>query len=353
MNILDKLLLLMFQQNAESIYFIEGIPPFMKFKDGKLQNIIDETLDKDQIDELLKIFLTDKDKIELKKIGYWLGNYTTSNGLTFRGICFYQKNRLSIVFSPAIIESYTFEQLDIPSLFVDALNKNKGLVLISGPRKSGKTTIFNTSIEYILNNRNVVVATVEDFIEKEFSNSKGIIYQFLVGKDYANIREVLNIIKRVKPDVVAIQEIINYDYLTLALDLSLSGLLVISTINADGVVSTFEKISGMAGDQKDNVFRYLSMVLEVLISGNLFETNENNLKYIYDFYFNDIELAKILAKADIMEVYFKMVEKREKGFRVQEHTLRALVKKGLIKEEEAVLKAARPSEFKKLLAAPF
>ncbi|MGB9638078.1 MAG: ATPase, T2SS/T4P/T4SS family [bacterium] len=353
MNILDKLLMIMFQQNAESIFFIEELPPFIKFKDGKLQNLVDEKIEKEQIEELLKIFLTDRDRIELKKWGYWLGNYTTSNNLTFKGICFYQKNKLTIIFYPAVIESYNIEELELPSIFIEALNKNKGLIIISGPRKSGKTTIFNSSVEYILNNRYLTVATVEDFIEKEFSNSKGIVYQFLVGKDYADIKEVLNIIRRVKPDVVAIQEIVNYDYLSLALDLSLSGLLVICTLNADGIISTFEKIAGMAGDQKDNVFRYLSMVLEVLISGNLFYTTENNLKYVYDFYFNDVEFTKNIAKGDITEVYLKMVERRDKGFRVQEHTLKALVKKGLIKEEEALLKAARPNELKKLLNSPF
>jgi len=353
MNILDKLLMIMFQQSAESIFFIEGSEPFMKYKDGKLQNLVDEKLDKEQIEELIKIFLTDKDRIELKKVGYWLGNYTTPNNLTFKGICFYQKGKLSVVFYPAIVESYSIEDLDLPSIFIDALNKNKGLIIVSGPRKSGKTTIFNSSIEYILNNRSIILATVEDFIEKEFINSKGIVYQFLVGKDYTNLKEVLNIIRRVKPDVVAIQEIVNYDYLSLALDLALSGLLVICTLNADGIISAFEKIGGMAGDQKENVFRYLSMVLEILISGNLFETTENNLKYVYDFYFNDIEFLKNIAKGDITEVYLKMVERREKGFRVQEYTLKALIKKGLIKEEEAILKAARPNELKKVLSAPF
>lgn len=353
MNILDKLLILMFQQNAESIFFIEDLPPFIKYKDGKIQNLVDEKLDKEQIEELIKIFLTDKDRIELKKVGYWLGNYTTSNNLTFKGICFYQKNKLSIVFYPAIIESYSINELDLPEIFIETLNKNKGLIIISGPRKSGKTTIFNASIEYILNNINITLATVEDFIEKEFNNSRGIVYQFIVGKDYSNIKEVLNIIRRVKPDVVAIQEIVNYDYLSLALDLSLSGLLVICTLNADGIISAFEKMAGMAGDQKDNVFRYLSMVLEILISGNLFNTTENTLKYVYDFYFNDVEFTKNIAKGDITEVYLKMIERREKGFRVQEHTLKALIKKGLIKEEEALLKASRPNELKKILAAPF
>ncbi|MCS6955193.1 MAG: ATPase, T2SS/T4P/T4SS family, partial [Candidatus Calescibacterium sp.] len=241
----------------------------------------------------------------------------------------------------------------LPPQYVDALNKNKGLIIIAGPKKSGKTTIFNSSIEYILENRAVLLATVEDFIEKEFYKSKGIVYQFVVGKDYSTVRDVLSIIRRLKPDVVAIQEIINYEYLEIALDLSLSGLLVICTINADGIISVFEKISGMSGDQKQNVFRYLSMVLETVISGNLFTTTDGNLKYVYDFYFNDPEFVKFLSQGDINEVYLRMVEKREKGYRVQEYTLKALVKKGLIKEEEALLKASRGNDFKRILASPY
>jgi twitching motility protein PilT len=194
---------------------------------------------------------------------------------------------------------------------------------------------------------------MEDFIEKEFTNSKGIVYQFVIGRDYSTIKDVVNITRRIKPDVVAIQEIINYDYLEVALDLTLSGILVICTINADGIVSILEKISGMAGDKKDNIFKYLSMVVEVIISGNLFNTTDGEVKYIYDFYFNDPEFTKFFAKSDINEIYLRMVERREKGYRVQEYTLKGLVKKGTITQEEALLKASRVNDFKRILAAPF
>ncbi|MCS7243210.1 MAG: ATPase, T2SS/T4P/T4SS family [Candidatus Calescibacterium sp.] len=353
MNILDKILTMVFQQNAESLFLIEDVPPFLKYKDQRTKNIIDDKIDREKIDEILKIFINEKERLELRKNGYWVGNYTTSTGLPFRAIVFYQKSKLAVIFFPSTVESIKLESLELPPQYVDALNKNKGLIIIAGPKKSGKTTIFNSSIEYILENRDVLLATVEDFIEKEFYKSRGIVYQFVVGKDYSTIRDVLSVIRRLKPDVVAIQEIINYEYLEIALDLSLSGLLVICTINADGIISVFEKISGMSGDQKQNVFRYLSMVLEIVISGNLFTTTDGNLKYVYDFYFNDPEFVKFLSQADINEVYLRMVEKREKGYRVQEYTLRALVKKGLIKEEEALLKASRVNDFKRILASPY
>jgi len=353
MNILDKILTLAFQQNAEALYFTENVPPFLRFKDLSIRNIIDEKMERDKIEEILKIFLNERDRLELKKNGYWIGNYTTSNNLPFRAIVFYQKGNISIIFLPVSLSSMKLSDLELPEQYVEALNKNKGLIIIGGPKRSGKTTIFNASIEYILENRSVTVSTMEDFIEKEFTNSKGIVYQFVIGRDYSTIKDVVNITRRIKPDVVAIQEIINYDYLEVALDLTLSGILVICTINADGIVSILEKISGMAGDKKDNIFKYLSMVVEIIISGNLFNTTDGEVKYIYDFYFNDPEFTKFFAKSDINEIYLKMVERREKGYRVQEYTLKGLVKKGTITQEEALLKASRVNDFKRILAAPF
>jgi len=353
MNILDKILTLAFQQNAEALYFTENLPPFLKFKDQSIRNIIDEKLEKEKLEEILRIFITERERLDLKKNGYWLGNYTTSNGLPFRALVFYQKGNISVIFLPVSVESVKLESLELPPQYIEALNKNKGLIIIGGPKKSGKTTIFNASIEYILSNRNVTVATIEDFIEKEFTNSKGIIYQFIVGKDYPTVKDVTNIVRRIKPDIVAIQEIINYDYLEIALDLTLSGILVICTINADGIVSILEKIAGMAGDKKDNVFKYLSMVIEIIISGNLFVTTDGEIKYIYDFYFNDPEFTKAFSNADINEIYLKMIERREKGYRIQEYTLKALVKKGTISQEEALLKVSRINDFKRILAAPF
>lgn len=353
MNILDKLLTLVFQQNADNLFLMEDELPFLKYKDNRTQNIIDEKVDREKIEEILKIFMTERDRLDFKKNGYWLGNYTTSNGLPFRSIVFSQRGKIAVIFYPSTVESLKIGSLDLPQQYMEALNKNKGLIIIAGPKRSGKTTIFNASIEYILETRPVIVATVEDFIEKEFSKSKGIIYQFVVGKDYQSVREVLSVIRRLKPDVVAIQEIVNYDYLEIALDLALSGLLVISTLNADGIISVLEKIAGISGEQKQNVFRYLSMILEVVISGNLFVATDNSVKYVYDFYFNDPDFVKPLAAGDINEVYLKMIEKREKGYRVQEYTLKALVKKGTIKEEEALMKVARVNDFKRIMLSPY
>lgn len=353
MNILDKILNLVFQQNAESIFFVEDIPPFLKYKDQKIKNIVEDKMEKEKMEEILKIFITERDRLEIKKNGYWVGNYTTSNGLPFRAIVFNQRGKLSIIFSPATIETFKIENLDLPPQYIEALGKNKGLIIIAGPKKSGKTTIYNSSIEYILENRSVMVVTIEDFIEKEFSISRGIVYQLVIGKDYSTIKDVLTVVRRLKPDIVAIQEIINYEYLEIALDLALSGLLVICTFNADGIISVLEKISGMSGENRKNVFRYLSMVLEIVISGNLFTTTDGSLKYVYDFYFNDPEFVRFIAQGDINEIYARMIEKREKGYRVQEYTLKALIKKGAILEEEALLKAARVNDLKKILASPY
>lgn len=353
MNILDKILNLVFQQNAETLFFMEDSPPFVKFKDQRIQNLFEDKVEKEKLEEILKIFTTERDRLELKKNGYLLGNYTTSNGLPFKSIVFYQKGKVCIMFFPFTFENIKLENLELPNQYVEALNKNKGLIIIGGPKKSGKTTLFNASIEYILETRSALVVTVEDFIEKEFSKAKGIIYQLVVGKDYATLKDTLAIIRRLKPDIVGIQEIINYEYLEMAIDLALSGLLVITTVNADGIIAILEKIAGMSGEQKQNVFRYLSMVLEIVISGNLFTTVDGSVKYVYDFYFNDPDFTKPLAAGDINEVYLKMVEKREKGYRVQEYTLKALVKKGTIKEDEALSKAARINDFKRILATPY
>lgn len=353
MNILDKLLSFVFQQDAEALFFIEDLPPFIKYKDFKIKNLVDDKMDREKIEEILKIFISEKDRLELKNNGYWLGNYVTSNNLPFKAILFYQNGKISVIFSPFSLENFKLENLELPPIYLEALNKNKGLIIIAGPKRSGKTTILNASIEHILENRPVMLVTIEDFIEKEFVKSKGIVYQFVIGKDYPTIKDVLAVIRRLKPDIVVVQEIINYEYLEIALDLSLSGLLVLSTINADGIISVLEKIAGMAGDQKQNVFRYLSMVLEIIISGNLFQTTDGSLKYVYDFYFNDPDFVKPLSVGDINEVYLKMVEKREKGYRVQEYTLKALVKKGIIKEDEAFLKVSRVNDFKRILASPF
>ncbi|MEN3015059.1 MAG: ATPase, T2SS/T4P/T4SS family [bacterium] len=353
MNILDKILNLLFQENGEGLFLVEDIPPFIRYRDKKIQNIIDEKLERDKIEEILRIFMNEKDMSDLKTNGYWLGNYVTSNGLPFSCIVFSQKAKMSVIFSPAVIETVKLSSLDLPVQYIEALNKNKGLIIIAGPKKSGKTTIYNASIDYILENRSVMVASIEEFIEKEFSNNRGIIYQFVIGKDCGLVKDALGIVRRLKPDIVAIQEIINYEYLEMALDLALSGLLVIATINADGIVSVLEKIAGMSGENKNKVFRYLSMVLEIVISGNLFTSNEGDLKYIYDFYFNDPEFVKPLSMGDINEVYLKMIERREKGYRVQEYTLKALVKKGVISEQEALLKAARINDFKRIMLSPY
>ncbi len=352
LTILDKLLVISFQQKAKLTLFAEGLPPMLRMADGSFMKLIEDPLKPQQFEELLSYVLKDeRDKFSFNKNKYWVGNYETVTNLRFKVALFTQKGSRVIQFERLPDMPPKLDSMNLPDVYVELLMKGRGLFVIAGPKASGKTSRLAASVQHLLNEKDIIILSLEDALEYRYSPAKGIPYQMVMGKDIPSMDDVLELLPMVNPDAIVISELTNRELAKLALDRAMAGQLVITTLAADGIQAVIEKlVSFFPLEEMEKIYKYLSMVLTAVVSGNLFKTvEEGEVMYVYDFWYNNPDFARMLASQKIDFLVEKMAENRDKGYRVQEYTLRGLVRKKVIDREEALSKAARPNDLTLLL----
>ena len=359
LTILDKLLLISYQQKAKLTLFAEGLPPMLRMPDNTFMKLVDEPLTSSQVEELMGyVFKDEKDKFDFAKNKYWIGNYETVTKLRFKVVVFIQRGQRVLQFERLPDTPPKLSDLNMPELYMELLQKGKGLFIIGGPKGGGKTTRLAASVQYLLNEKPIILATVEEALEYRYIPAKGIPYQIVVKKDVPSLENAIDLLSTINPDAIAISDIKSRELAKMALDLALGGQLVITTIAADGVQAVLEKFVGFFPlEEREKTLKYLSLALTAIISGNLFKTvegqAEDELIYVYDFWYNSSDFAKLIEKGELDAIVDKMAEQRDKGYRVQEYTLRALTRKNVVTTEEALSKASRPNELQRLMALPY
>ncbi len=359
LNILDKLLLVSFQQKAKLTLFAEGLPPMLRMPDNTFTKLVDEPLSPNQIDELLSfVFKEDKDRFDFTKNKYWVGNYETITKLRFKVVIFTQAGKRVLQFEKLPDTPPKLADLNMPDLYVELLKKGRGLFIIGGPKGSGKTTRLASSVQFLIDEQPIVATIIEEAQEYRYVPSKGVPYQIVIKKDIPSLEDCIDLLTTINPEAVAISDIKSRELARLALDLALGGGLVITTIAADGVPAVLEKFIGFFPlEERDRTLKYLSMSLSAVISGNLFNTIEGQAEeevvYAYDFWFNTPDHAKLVAQGNFEALLEKMADQRDKGYRVQEYTLRVYIRKNMVSLQEALNKAARPGELQRLMEKPY
>ncbi len=356
LTILDKLLVISFQQKAKLTLFAEGLPPMFRLPDGSFVKLVEEPLKTQQFDELLGYVLQDeRDKFSFTKNKYWVGNYETVTKLRFKVSIFTQRGYRVLQFERLPDLPPKLEDMNLPDTFVELMLKGRGLFVIAGPKGSGKTSRLAACVQHLLNEKSVILLSLEEALEYRYSPAKGIPYQMVLGKDIPTIDDVLEVLPMINPDVVVISELKNRELAKLAIDRAMAGQLVLTTVSADGIQAVLEKIVGFFPlEETEKAFKYLSMALISVVSGNLFKAvEEGEIIYVYDFWYNSPDFARMIASGKIDFIVDKMAESRDQGYRVQEYTLRGLIRKKVIDREEALTKAARPNDLLMLLEKPY
>ena len=235
---LNHLLNKMLEKNASDLHLRVGAPPLMRV-DGKLQPLGETTL---TIDELIKTkddILTEKQKRVLADELAVDSSYSVESFSRFRLNLFHQRGTIAMVFRNISTAIPTIESLGLPQVLKTFCEKPQGLVLISGPTGSGKSSTLAAMLQYINNIRMVHVITIEDPIEFLFKDNAAFITQREIGMDTPDYETALKNAMRQDPDVMLIGEIRSRDTMDIALSAAETGHLVFTTVHAN---SSYEAI---------------------------------------------------------------------------------------------------------------
>lgn len=274
MNIF-RLLKIAVEIGASDIHITVGSTPIARTK-GKFVKLLDDILTKEDTEQMAKDIAGSKNFKRIQEHGE--ADFSVSldeTGDRFRVNAYKQKGNYAIAIRTITSTIPRFETLGLPEVLKSFTEKHKGLVLVTGPTGSGKSTTLASLIDIINQNQERHIITLEDPIEYVHHHKNSLINQREIGQDTESFNSALRAILRQDPDVILIGEMRDPETISIALTAAETGHLVFSTLHTVGAAKTIDRIVDMfSPEQQQQVRTQLSTVCEGVISQQLLQTND-------------------------------------------------------------------------------
>ena len=244
----------------------------------------------------------------------------------------------------------SMEELNLPEVLKDLAARPKGLVLVTGPTGSGKSTTLAAMIDWINRNKTCHILTIEDPVEFVHTSRKSLIRHREVGLNTLKFHHALRAALREDPDVILVGEIRDQETLSTALEAAQTGHLVFGTLHTNSAVKTVERVLGMyAPEEQPSIRRSLSESLVGVIAQGLIRTNDDKRAAYHDILVNTDACRDYIQQGSLDEVEEIMSRSSFDGMVTSNQSLQALVETGRVESERAIALSLKPNELAQAL----
>jgi twitching motility protein PilT len=301
---LNDLLVYMAKQQASDLHLKPMRPPLVRIR-GKLVAIKAEPLKPADLERMLLPILKPAQREKFDQVQSVDFGYGVPGVARFRGNMYMQRGTVGAVFRRVPIQIQTIDQLELPLAVTDLTKIPDGLVLVTGPTGSGKSTTLAAMISFIAENEPVHIVTIEDPIEFLFGDKQAAISQREVGTDTPTFKEALRNSLRQDPDVIMVGEMRDVETITTVLTAAETGHLVFSTLHTNSAGQTIDRIiDAFPPEQHKQIRSQLALVLRGIISLKLVKTIDGKLTAAVEILKNSPQVAKLIeegATKDILD----------------------------------------------------
>ncbi len=351
---IDDLLKLMIEKRASDLHLRVASPPMFRI-DGALQPLTD--FPAFTPDDLLAVFesvaspeqrATFTQELELDFA------YSLSGVARFRVSVLQQRGTLGFAFRLVPFGAPTIDRLKLPQICKELILKPRGLLLVTGPTGSGKSTTVAAMIEHLNETESRNIITIEDPIEYLFRNKKCIIAQRDLGDDTKSFESALIHSFRQNPDVIVIGEMRDLTTITTAIRAAETGHLVISTLHTTDAAQTVDRIIDIYPSEQQNQIRVqLSQVLVAVLSQTLLPRAEGKGRIAaFEILIATPAVRNIIRAGKSFELPNAMRLGTKDGMQTLDQALARLVKTEVVTREEAMAKSSNQAQLSKLLQSP-
>ena len=339
----------MVQRNASDLHLAVGSPPTFRVN-GELAANGDEALSPEAIQELIFSILTTEQREQFQKQKELDFSYSIPGVSRYRGNVLFQRGTLGAVFRAIPNRPKTLDELGFPPILKEFCNRPRGLILVTGPTGSGKSTTLAAMIEYINEHKAVHIVTIEDPIEFLYKNKKAIIRQRELGADTNSFAEALKHVLRQDPDVILIGEMRDLETISLAVTAAETGHLVFGTLHTTGAPATVDRmVDVFPPHQQQQIRVQLSGILEGVISQTLVPTADGKGRSCAMETMVGTTAIRSLVREGKSHQIMNMIQSGGKlGMVSLDAVLKDCVASGKVKYEDALTKASNVEEFKRL-----
>ncbi len=264
--VMDDLLELAFQEGASDLHLAVGLPPVLRLH-GSLAPLDADPLTPTDTDRLMRSITNEQHLASLDKNGGSDFGFSFGDKARFRVSIFRQKGHVGIVLRQIPSKMLSLEEIGLPAQMRDLLFRPRGLILVTGPTGSGKTTTLASMLNIINHERDCHIVTVEDPIEYYHQHRKSVVTQREIGVDVPTFKEALRRALRQDPDVILVGEMRDLETMEAAITAAETGHLVFATLHTTGAARTVDRIvDAFPTNQQEQVRTQLSTSIVAVIS---------------------------------------------------------------------------------------
>jgi twitching motility protein PilT len=350
---MHEMLSVMYEKGASDLHITTGIAPTIRV-DGRLIPLPAEPLTPPDTKRLCYGILTEAQKQRFEEEWELDLSFGVKGLSRFRANIYMQRGAVAGAFRTIPFRVRSFDELGLPSVLKDLCKKPRGLVLVTGPTGSGKSTTLAAMVDKINSERQEHIVTIEDPIEYLHPHKKCVINQREVNADTQSFKKALKHILRQDPDVVLIGEMRDLETIEAALTVAETGHLVFATLHTNSCVQTINRILDVFPPyQQPQVRAQLSFVLEGVVSQILLPKASGLGRVLcLEVMIPNPAIRNLIREEKVHQIYSQMqVGQAKFGMQTMNQSLLAAYLRREITLDDAVGRSTDPEEFRNLLSA--
>ncbi len=342
---ITELLAFSAKQGASDLHLSAGLPPMIRV-DGDVRRINLPPMDHEQVHELIYDIMNDKQRKDYEEFLETDFSFEVPGVSRFRVNAFNQNRGAGGVFRTIPSKVLTMDDLGMGQVFRDVAEVPRGLVLVTGPTGSGKSTTLAAMMDFINDNKYEHVLTIEDPIEFVHESKKCLINQREVHKDTLGFNEALRSALREDPDIILVGELRDLETIKLALEAAETGHLVFGTLHTQSAAKTIDRIIDVfPAAEKAMVRSMLSESLQAVISQTLLKKNGGGRVAAHEIMRGTPAIRNLIREDKVAQMYSAIQTGASIGMQTLDQCLEGLVEKRVISREAAREKAKMPENF--------
>ena len=345
---IDELLKIGKENGASDVHITVGVPPKMRVN-GELVDMNYPKLMPEDTDAIVNQMLSERQKEILKEDGEADFSFSIPALGRYRVNAFNQRGSLAAAIRLVGTQIPKPEDLGLPKSVIDLYNKKRGLILVTGPTGSGKSTTLASLINRINENRKAHIITLEDPIEYLHQHKLSMVNQREVGLDTMSYANALRAALREDPDVILVGEMRDLETISIAVTAAETGHLVLSTLHTIGAASTIDRIIDVFPPHQQQQIRIqLSMVLEAVISQQLIPTADGHHRVAaFEVMLMSVAIKNLIREAKTFQIESMIQTSKKSGMITMDDALYELCMMGHITSEQAINFAQDPAAVEK------
>ena len=349
--LIDKLLSAQVKQGASDLHITVGQPPVLRLH-GRLQRLKTKTLEPSDTMGLMKSITPDRCQQEFQETGSTDFGFAFGDQARFRVSVFRQKGNVAIVLRQIPLDLLSMEDLGIPEIFKDLIMRPRGLILVTGPTGSGKTTSLAAMIDYINETVDHHIITVEDPIEFYHNHKKSTVNQREVGVDVTTFAEAIRRALRQDPDVILVGELRDLETIEAAITAAETGHVVFGTLHTSSAAGTINRVIDVfPTNQQDMIRTQLATAIIGILAQQLIPRIGGGRVAAFETLIVTPGIANLIRENKVFRINSAIQTGSKHGMQLLDDNLFHLWRREIGTKEDAISKANYPEELARRIAA--